>query len=190
MSKAIVLMHVSLDGFTTTADGGLEWTFRGMNEDVATAAHALLSDVDVALYGRQTYQGMYAYWPTVPANPESRPDQIAHAHWVEQISKVVFSTTLSHVDWNHSRLVKDHIAEEINELKQRPGQNLMVFGSPRLVHSLMHLGLIDEYRLFLHPVVVGDGVPLFKDINEVKNLNLVESKIFDNGVVHLCYRPA
>ncbi|WP_211221533.1 dihydrofolate reductase family protein [Ktedonobacter racemifer] len=66
----------------------------------------------------------------------------------------------------------------------------MVFGSPRLAHSLMHLGLIDEYRLFLHPIVVGDGVPLFKDINEVKNLTLVESKTFDNGVVHLCYRPA
>jgi dihydrofolate reductase len=114
----------------------------------------------------------------VPANPESRSDQIAHAHWVEQISKVVFSTTLSHVDWNNSRLVKDHIAEEINALKQQPGQNLMVFGSPRLVHSLMHLGLIDEYRLFLHPIVIGDGVPLFKDINEVKNLNLIESKIF------------
>lgn len=182
MRKLVVLMHVSLDGFTTTADGGLAWTFRGMNEEVATAAHARLRDVDVALYGRRTYQDMYTYWPGVPANPESRPDQIAHAHWVEQISKVVFSTTLSQVDWTNSRLVKDRIAEEIAALKQQSGQNLMTFGSPKLVHALMHPGLIDEYRLFFHPVIVGGGVPLFKESNEVQNLNLVESEMFGNGV--------
>jgi len=190
MRKLLVLMHVSLDGFTATADGGLEWTFRGMNVEVAAGAQALLSDVDVALYGRQTYQAMYGYWPTVLSNPESRPYQIEHARWVERVSKVVCSTTLSHVGWNNSRLVKDRLAEEINALKHQSGQNLMTFGSPRLVHALMQLGLIDEYRLFLHPVVLGGGIPLFKDLKETMNLKLVESKTFGNGLVHLRYQSA
>jgi dihydrofolate reductase len=192
MRKLVVLMHVSLDGYTAPADGSLEWTFRGMNEEISQAANALLSDVDVALYGRQTYQGMQGYWTTVPGNPESTPDEIEHARWVEQISKIVFSTTLETADWNNSKLIKDHIAEEINALKQQPGQTLMIFGSPRLVHSLIHLdpGLIDEYRLFLHPIVLGDGVPLFKDVKESMNLNLIDSKTFGNGVVHLRYQPA
>src|ERR1700730_1122753 len=191
MRKLVAFKHVSLDGYTAPVDGSLEWTFRGMSEEVSQSANAFLSDVDVALYGRQTYQGMQGYWSTVPDNPESTPDEIKHARWVEQISKIVFSTTLETADWNNSRLIKDHIAEEINALKQQPGQTLMVFGSPRLVHSLIHLdsGLIDEYRLFLHPTVLGDGVPLFKDVKESMNLNLIDSKTFGNGAVYLRYQP-
>lgn len=190
MRKLVAFMHVSLDGYAAPADGSLEWTFRGMSEEVSQASSMLLKDVDTALYGRQTYQGMQGYWTTVPGNPESTPDEIEHAHWVEQISKIVFSTTLETTDWHNSRLIKDHVAEEINLLKQQPGQTLMIFGSPRLVHSLIHLdpGLIDEYRLFLHPIVLGDGAPLFKNVKESMNLNLSASKIFTNGVAYLCYQ--
>ena len=189
MRKLVVLMHVSLDGFAASADGELDWTFQGVNEEVSRAANALLSDVDTAVYGRRTYQGMQGYWTTVPANPESTPDEIKHAHWVDQISKVVFSTTLSNAEWTNSKLIKDNITEEVNSLKQQPGQNMMVFGSPRLVHSLMNLSLIDEYRLFVHPVVLGGGEPLFKNIKGRMSLKLIDSKTFGNGVVHLRYEP-
>ena len=191
MRKLVVLMHVSLYGFAASDKGmGLEWTFRGMSEEVAQAANTCLHDVDTAIFGRRTYEGMQAFWSTVPDNPESTPDQIAHARWLDQTTKLVFSTTLSDVTWVNSRLVKDHIAEEVNALKQQSGQNLMTFGSPRLIHSFLPLGLIDEFRLLLHPVVLGGGIPLFKDIKEMINLNLIESKTFDNGVVHLRYQLA
>lgn len=192
MRKLVAFMHVSLDGYASPQDGSLEWTFRGMSEDVSQAAQTLLSDVDMALFGRQTYQGMQGYWTTVPGNPESTPGEIEHAHWLEQITKVVCSTTLETANWNHSILIKDHIVEQINALKQQPGQTMKIFGSPRLVHSLLDLDpeLIDEYRLFFHPLVLGDGVPLFKNIKESINLNLVDSRIFGNGVVYLRYQSA
>lgn len=192
MRKLAVFMHVSLDGYASPEDGSLEWTFQGMNEEVSQAAHVLLSDVDMALFGRQTYQGMQGYWTTVPGNPESTPGEIEHAHWLEQVTKVVCSTTLETTDWNNSILIKDHSVEHINALKQQPGQTMKIFGSPKLVHSLLDLdpGLIDEYRLFFHPVVLGDGVPLFKNVKESLNLNLIDSRIFGNGVVHLRYQSA
>ena len=191
MRKLVVLMHVSLDGFAASNEGlGLEWTFRGMSEEVAQAANTCLRDVDTAIFGRRTYQGMQAFWSTVPDNPESRPDQIAHARWLEQNTKLVFSTTLSDFTWVNSRLIKEHLAEEINALKQQSGHTMMTLGSPRLVHSFLPLGLIDEYRLFLHPIALGGGIPLFKDLKKMMNLNLVESKTFGNGVVHLRYQSA
>ena len=191
MRKLVVLMHISLDGLAASDKGlGLEWTFRGMSEEVADAANTCLRDVDTAIFGRSTYQGMQRFWSTVPDNPESRPDQIAHARWLDQTTKLVFSTILSEVDWVNSRLIKEHLAEEVNALKQQSGRNLMTFGSPRLIHSFLPLGLIDEYRLFLHPVALGGGIPLFKDIKETMNLKLVESKTFRNGVVYLCYQLA
>jgi dihydrofolate reductase len=184
-------MHVSLNGFAASNEGmGLEWTFQGMSEEVAQAANTCLSDVDTAIFGRRTYQGMQGFWSTVPDNPESRPDQIAHARWLDQTAKLVFSTTLADVDWVNSRLIKEHIVEEVNALKQQSGHMMMIFGSPRLIHSFLPLGFIDEYRLFLHPVVLGGGISLFKDSNETMNLNLVESKTFGNGVVHLRYQSA
>lgn len=189
MRKVVSFMHVSLDGFAASDEGmGLEWTFRGMNDEISDFVNTLLSDVDTAIYGRQTYQGMQGYWSTVPDNPESTQHEREHARWVEQIHKLVFSTTLESADWTNSRLIKDHIAEEVNALKHQPGQTMLIFGSPKLVHSFIHHGLIDEYRLFLHPTVIGDGTPLFRDVKV--NLNLVESKTFSNGVVYLRYQPA
>jgi dihydrofolate reductase len=191
MRKLVVLMHISLDGFAVSNEGlGLEWTFRGMSEEVAQVANMCLQDVDTVIFGRSTYQGMQKFWSTVPDNPESRPDQLAHARWLEQTTKLVFSTTLSEVEWVNSRLIKQHIAEEVNALKQQSGQTMMILGSPRLIHSFLPLGLIDEYRLFLHPVVLGGGIPLFKDLKKMMNLNLVESQTFGNGVVHLRYQSA
>jgi dihydrofolate reductase len=100
----------------------------------------------------------------------------------------VFSTTLARAEWKHSRLVKDHIAEEISALKQQPGLDLMIFGSPRLTHTFIHLGLIDEYRLFLNPIVLGGGIPLFQDIKDPTKLKLLEAKTFQAGVVGLHYQ--
>lgn len=186
MRNVISLMHVSLDGFTAGPNGELEWAIADeeVHEDVAD----LLTTVDTALYGRVTYQMMESYWPTVPANPSSTEDELHHAHWVENVHKIVFSRTLESVAWNNTRLVKEHIAAEVARLKRLPGEDMMIFGSPSIVHTLTQHGVIDEYRLFVNPVVLGDGIPLFKDIEGRIALELLRARTFRSGVVGLHYR--
>jgi len=186
MRNVISLMHVSLDGFTAGPNGELEWAIVDEEgyEDVAD----LLTTVDTALYGRVTYQMMESYWPTVPANPSSTEDELHHAYWVENVHKIVFSRTLESVAWNNTRLVKEHIAAEVARLKHLPGEDMMIFGSPSIVHTLTQHGVIDEYRLFVNPVVLGDGIPLFKDIEGRIALELLRARTFRSGVVGLHYR--
>ncbi|MEO6890050.1 MAG: dihydrofolate reductase family protein [Ktedonobacteraceae bacterium] len=186
MRKVISFLHVSLDGFTTGPNGELEWAI--VDEELNPYVDALFRNVDTALYGRVTYLVMQSYWPTMLTDPEASPRERAHAHWVENVSKIVFSRTLSRAEWKNSRMVKDQIAEEIAALKQQPGGDLMIFGSPTLTHSFTHLDLIDEYRLFLNPIVLGGGIPLFQDIKEWMKLKLLEAKTFQAGVVGLHYQ--
>ncbi len=186
MRNVISLMHVSLDGFTAGPNGELEWAIvdEESYEDVAD----LVTTVDTALYGRVTYQMMESYWPTVPANPSSTEDELHHAHWVENVHKIVFSTSLESVAWNNTRLVKEHIAAEVAQLKHLPGEDMMIFGSPSVVHTLTQHGVIDEYRLYVNPLVLGDGIPLFKDSKDRINLELLRARTYRSGVVGLHYR--
>jgi dihydrofolate reductase len=186
MRKVISFMHVSLDGFTTGPNGELEWAI--VDEELNPYVDNLFKSVDTALYGRVTYQLMESYWPTVLTDPNAPPRDLKHARWVENVAKIVFSKTLSHVEWKNTRLVKDQIAEEIAARKHEPGLDLMIFGSPRLTHTFMHLGLIDEYRLFLNPIVLGGGIPLFQGVSDWTRLNLVEATTFRAGVVGLHYQ--
>ena len=186
MRKVISFMHVSLDGFTTGPNGELEWAI--VDEELNPYVDGLFRNVDTALYGRVTYQLMESYWPTVLTDPNASPRDLAHARWVDTVSKIVFSRTLPSVEWKNTRLVKDRIAEEIASLKQQPGLDLMIFGSPRLTHTLMHLDLIDEYRIFLNPIVLGGGIPLFQDIKDWTKLKLLEATTFQAGVIGLHYQ--
>jgi dihydrofolate reductase len=186
MRNVISLMHVSLDGFVAGPNGEMDWI--AIDEEMYSDVADLVSTVDTALYGRVTYHGMESYWPTVPANPASTKEERRHAHWVENVQKIVFSTTLESVGWNNTRLVKANVAEEVARLKQQPGKNLMIFGSPTLTHTFIQLGLIDEYRITVNPVVLGSGIPLFKDVREQIALKLLASKTFRSGVVGLHYR--
>ncbi|HEY0757395.1 MAG TPA: dihydrofolate reductase family protein [Ktedonobacteraceae bacterium] len=186
MRKVISFMHVSLDGFTTGPNGELEWAI--VDEELNPYADELFKGVDTALYGRVTYLGMQSYWPTVLTNPEATPREFAHARWVEDISKIVFSTTLARAEWKNSRLIKDQIPQEIAALKHQPGRDLMIFGSPHLTHTFIHMDLIDEYRLFLNPIVLGGGTPLFQDIKTWTKLKLLDTKTFQAGVIALHYQ--
>lgn len=184
--KVISLMHISLDGFTAGPNGELEWTI--VDEEIYNDVTALLRTVDTAIYGRITYQMMESYWPTVPGNPASTELERHHAEWVEKVRKIVLSRTLETAEWNNTTLIKENIAEEVAKLKQQPGKDMMIFGSPRLVHILTRHGLIDEYRINVDPVVLGGGVPLFEDTGKTIHLQLLESRTFQAGVVGLHYR--
>lgn len=186
MRKVISLMHISLDGFTAGPNGELDWA--AVDEETYEYVADVLRTVDTALYGRVTYHMMESYWPTVPSDPASTESDRQHADWVEKVQKIVFSRTLERVTWNNTRLVQENIAEEVARLKCQPGKDLMIFGSPSIVHTLTQRGLIDEYRLNINPVVLGSGTPLFKGIEEHIALELLEVKPFRSGAVGLHYR--
>ena len=108
---------------------------------------------------------------------------------INELPKIVFSKTLQKVEWNNSRLVKENVAEEIARIKRQPGKDLAIFGSADFASTLMRLGLIDEYRILVAPVVLGSGTPMFKDIKEKTNLKLVKTETFGSGVMLLYYQP-
>jgi dihydrofolate reductase len=186
MRKIILKMEVSLDGFASGPNGELDWALVG-NEESWKYVNDLLSTVDATLIGRVTYQGFGYYWPSVAANPSSTKNEIDFAHWIENIPKIVFSKTLSTVEWKNSRLVKENIAEEVAKMKQQPGKNLVMFGGIGIAQTFTQMGLIDEYRLNVNPVALGSGKPLFKDIKDTINLKLQGTKTFNTGVVGLHY---
>lgn len=185
MRKVMLLMHVSLDGFTAGPNGEMEWirTDDAMFDDVAQ----LTESADTALFGRVTYEMMAAYWPTAADNPNAGKHDIDHAHWVNAATKLVFSRTLQKVEWANSRIVRDNIAETINHLKAQPGKNLLMIGSATTAHTFMQLGLIDEYWLNVNPVVLGRGLPLFADLTQRFDLKLLGAKTYASEVIGLHY---
>lgn len=180
MRKVIVSNVASLDGFFETPDKKLDWVVT--DAQFFDYAKDLLRTVDTLLFGRLTYQHMASYWPTAPV------DEIADK--MNNLPKIVFSTTLEKADWNNSRLVRNNIQEEVAKLKQQPGKDMVVFGSATVASLLLQLGLVDEYRVILQPVLLGRGNPLFRDITERIQLKLISARPFGSGVVLLNYRRA
>lgn len=185
MGNVVSFTHVSLDGYVANDEGAMDWlTYTG---EIADDAYALSRSAGAALYGRTTYQMMEGYWPTVLVNPDSSSEDRGHAEWVENIPKVVFSHTLDNVTWNNTTLIKDNLIEEVSKLKQQIADDLLIFGSPRLTYSLAQLGLIDEYRINLNPIAIGQGLPLFEEGQPPIKLSLSESRTFACGVIALRY---
>lgn len=186
MRKIVLFAHVSLDGYAAGPNGELDWI--SYDEELQGYAAELVSNVGSPLYGRVTYQMMESYWPTVLTDPSSGKYEIEHAQWLDNVTKIVFSKTLQEVTWKNTILIKDNIAEEITKLKQQPGKDLVIFGSPGFAQTLMQLDLIDEYKLTVNPVVLGSGIPLFKNIAGGIKLNLTNAQTFKSGVVALFYQ--
>lgn len=188
MRKLVLFLHASLDGYVEGPNGPMDIGWVSYDADLEKHAKEILSTADTVLWGRGTYQMMYGYWPSVPSNPSASEHERNHAEWIDKTAKVVFSTTLHSVEWNNSRLVKDNVVKEINNLKQQPGKDMVILGSPRLAHYLMQFDLIDEYKITVSPVLIGNGLPLFQGIQEKTQLKLIESKSFDSGAIGLYYQ--
>ncbi len=185
MKRVIVSMMVSLDGFFAGPNGEIDWHV--VDEEFNQYAIELLNTVDTILFGRVTYQLFESYWPAAATNPPTSKSDLAIAHKINNITKIVFSNTLEKVVWKNTRLVKEVIPEEIMKMKQQPGKGMVIFGSGSIVSTFTQLGLIDEYRIIVNPVVLGDGKPLFKDIKGRINLKLLKTKTFSSGNVLLVY---
>lgn len=184
MRKIIVSNYVTLDGFIAGPNGEIDWFV--WDEEIAKYSRELLYSIDTILFGRVTYELMASYWPT--ASPTTEDPVIIDA--MNNLPKIVFSKTLEKVEWKNSRLAKGNISEEIPKLKQQPGKDMVIYGSGSIVSTLTQLGLINEYQIFINPIVLGSGKPLFKSMNDRLNLNLLKTKTFHCGVVLLCYETA
>ncbi len=183
MRKLFAFNLVTLDGFFEGPNQDISW--HNVDDEFNTFAIEQTSTLDVILFGRVTYQMMASFWPT----PEVIAADPVVAGLMNGLPKVVFSTTLAKAEWNNTRLVRDHLKEEVLKLKQQPGKDLAVFGSANLLASLMQLDLVDEHRILVNPVILGNGNPLFKQAKDKQNLKLIRSRVFGNGNVLLCYEP-
>lgn len=185
MSRNLVsFVHLSLDGYVNGPNGELAWA--NVVPEIAADVDERLKAVGTVVYGREVYGMMAGYWPTVNGDPDSTGHERTHAAWVEAIPKVVISRSLERAEWNNTTVIREDVVGAVNALKAQPGGPLMVFGSPRLVHVLAGLGLIDEYLIYLNPVTLGGGTPLFGP-GHAATLTLLESKTFAAGVVMLRY---
>ncbi len=178
-------MHVSLDGFVAGPNGEMDWI--KVDEEIFDFVGKRISEGDTALYGRVTYQMMESYWPTAADQPTATKHDIEHSKWYSQVHKIVLSKTMSEAGLTNIEVINDKLSDRINEIKQRPGQDILLFGSPTATHSLMQQNLIDGYWLFMNPIILGRGIPLFADINEKVNLKLLSTRQFTSGVTELNY---
>jgi len=170
-----------------TLDGFCDHTAGIPDEEIHQHYTELLNEGDAILYGRITYQLM-EYWQPLVKNPSGEKTMDDFAMAIDKIQKIVFSHTLKNVEWESAKLANRVIEEEVLELKQQPGRDILV-GSRSLIIQLMKLNLIDEYQLCVHPVVAGSGLPLFENLNDRTILKLIKAKTFSGGAVTLYYEP-
>jgi dihydrofolate reductase len=188
MRKLVAALQVSLDGFIEGPNQEVDWV------EAWEDPFDLLPQIDTCILGRGMYPGYEQYWQAILANPEgilpftgkaASKGEIDYAHFADKTPHIVLSKTLDEVGWKNTRIVRE--VEEIRKLKQKPGKDMYAVGGATLVSSLMNLGLIDELRLVVHPVILGAGKALFKDVKERHSLNFLGAKPLGSGMVRLTY---
>jgi dihydrofolate reductase len=185
MRKIVLFMHTSLDGFVAGPNGEMDWI--KVDDEMFDFAGKRTNEADTALYGRVTYQMMDAYWPTAADKPNATEHDIEHSTWYNKVSKVVLSRTMSGKNLSKTKIISENVIKEITQLKQAAGKDIIIFGSPSASHTLMQENLIDDYWLFVNPILLGEGIPLFKNIKNRTKLNLIKTHVFSSGVVCLHY---
>ncbi len=186
MGKLIYSMSVSLDGFVETPDHSLDWA--NVEQELHTWFNERAREADAFLYGRRLYEVMTAYWPTAEADPSATDFMLDFARIWNPKPKVVFSSTLASVNWN-SRLVSGDVSGELARLRTEFDGDLEV-GGPTLASAFIRRGLVDEYRLLVHPVILGAGTPFFPQLDAPLRLRPTESRTFASGVRYLGYAAA
>jgi dihydrofolate reductase len=181
MRKLIAAINMTLDGYC-------DHTGMIADEEIHQHYNELLSNAGALIYGRITYQLMESYWPSIVKNPTGNKPMDEFAVLIDNIPKIVFSRTLKNVDWKNTKLNKEDIKEEILELKQQAGKDIVV-GSPGLIVTLMNLNIVDEFQLSVQPIILGSGLLLFKNVRDRLNLKLLKIKTFGCGAVTLYYEP-
>jgi dihydrofolate reductase len=185
MRKIILSLHTTLDGFVAGPEGEMDWI--RIDDEMFDLVGKFTEEADTALYGRKTYEMMDSYWPTAADQPNATKHDIEHSVWYNKAKKIVLSKTMKGAEISKTTIISDHIAAEVEQLKNQNGKNIIIFGSPAAAHSLMEYNLIDDYWLFINPIILGQGIPMFAKVKDKVNLQLVTSKVFTCGVTALNY---
>ncbi len=188
MRRLILSVNVTLDGYTSGPSGELDWLQDYVTSDACAAyLRRFMGEVDTVLLGRKNYQGFSHYWPPIADDPGAPSTDAAFSRWLNQVEKIVFSTTLAEVLWENSRLVRSIDRDEIEALKGEDGGNLFIMNSTAVAQVLLEMDLIDEVRLNVFPVVLGDGTRLFATPGVRTDLRLVEASASAFGVLECVY---
>ena len=179
---------MSLDGFVSGPQGEMNWLVWDWDNVLKNYVALLTDSADTFLMGRATGEGMAVYWPTVPANPESKEEEKWMAEKLNKSPKIIFSRTVTHINWTNARVAND-IVEEVKELKKEPGKDIILYGGAEIVSCFICENLIDEYHLFINPVIIGEGKTIFKNVRETMGLKLVNTIQSNTGIVILQFVP-
>jgi dihydrofolate reductase len=187
MRNVVVSVYTTLNGVMSPVD----WVFPYVSEERGKYARDLLFEADALVMGRETYESFLGVWPKRTAADDG-PGEAGLSDRINSLPKYVVSTTLEQVTWNNCHLIRGNVAEEVANMKQQEGLSILLYGAGPVAHSLMQHGLIDEVRVWMHPLVTGvteKSKRLFDDAPDIPLLKLVETRTFDSGVVVLSYRP-
>ena len=180
--------QISVDGFTATPEGGLDWMTWNWDDEIKNYVNDLHDSVDTILLGRKMTEGFISYWTDVVKNKPDSPEYPFASKMVD-FPKVVFTKTLDKHNWTNTRLAKGNITDEVNQLKKQNGKDIIVYGGAGFVSSLIENNLIDEYYLFINPAAIGKGMTIFGNLKERLNLKLVQSRAFSCGIVVNNFEP-
>lgn len=181
MRKLIVFNLISIDGFFADSNGGLDW--QNTDEEFGQFCIEQTAEFSTMIFGRRTYEIMVQYWPT----EEALKNDSEVAALMNKAQKIVFSKTITDVSWNNTTLYHDNVESEIRKIKQQEGGPIVIFGSGTIVSQLATTDLIDEYRLLVNPIILGEGKPLFEHISKKISLDLADIRTFKNGNILLRY---
>jgi len=184
MRALILIVQTSLDGFVAGPNGEFD-NFIGGEENLEFVC-SITDDADAALLGRVSYQLLDSEWPTAASKPDATKNEIKYSKWYNSVSKFVLSKSLKNKNAANTYIISENPESEINSIKQQPGKNILIFGSPTAVHSLFELNLIDSLWIIVHPVIFGKGIPFFRSFENIIKLDLVASKQLSNGT--LCHK--
>lgn len=185
--RLFVSMIVSLDGYIEGPHRELDW-FEDRDPEFEQYCDEMIDSVGLALYGRRSYELMLGYWPNAELNPRSASD-LAFARKMNALPKLVLSRTLERAEWNNTQILRDRVAERLTELKREPGKPIVAWAGAGLVKTLGDLGLVDEYRLIVTPVLLGGGTPMFQGIERRRRLKLTRTTQLGRNLSVLCYQP-
>lgn len=185
MRKIISFMHISLDGFVAGPNGEMNWI--KADEELFSYVGERISEGDTSMYGRVTYEMMEGYWPTAGKEPNATNHEIEHSKWYDKVHKIVLSKTLKDEPLRNTKIISDNLKDSIDKIKQEPGKEILLFGSPSATHALIEQDLIDGYWLFVNPIILGQGIPLFTGIKDKIKLKLLNTRSFSIGVTELNY---
>ncbi len=183
MRKIIALEHITLDGFMAGPNGEMNWI--KLDDKMFDFVHTIVEKADMALYGRVTWQMMDAYWPTAADKPNATKHDKEHSEWYNKVEKIVISNSREGTKADKIKFIGADVAEEVQKIKENGSQDILLLGSPSVVRLLMKENLIDDYWLFLNPIVLGNGLSIFAKPENKIEFKLADQNVFDCGVIGL-----